>query len=421
MPNDNIFATGLTLDFYESADFEKESGKNTKEDHLIKARNLLRVLMMGWNPNWRTLNSWQTFFAIFSKRDHDLTLALRRAFQHGFQHVFEQLKGSTLNEQQHQQALLFISNCMAFLPFADMTPHEFISIPQYVDNAWRLIEYKVVPIELTPTSGFQKLFLADHDRVFAYGLEPISQLKAEPHLIFMGTTYPAGQGFATTVETDLEAFETAGKKLYRTGHKNITKWLQKQTNKVHVCGTSLGGALSLLVAIDQGNKLSRVDALNPPGLYSPWRKSRFDHWDELTEKPVVFVQKQGSDPVSRFGVWKPDWHILQANPPTDKKGPNQITDHALNYAGFAETTFETINTQLDNQNRKWNNLLLYTMLRSAFYYSIVVPFRYVMVPLYRLISSHKIHLLLTFVLATLLNTNPALLTFLNRKRSAPLS
>ena len=225
----------------------------------------------------------------------------------------------------------------------------------------------------------------------------------------MGTTYPAGQGFATTVNTDLEAFETAGKKLYRSGHKAITNWLDKQhPRKTHVCGTSLGGALSLLVAIDQGNKLSRIDALNPPGLYDPLRKSRFDHWDELTEKPEVYIQKQEGDPVSRFGVWKPDWHLLHVIPPADKRGPNQVTDHALNYAGFADTQFIGIDTKEDNEERKSRNLWMYTILRSGAYYLGMVPYRYLILPTVRSIVNQSLQLAILLPLVVLFYILPVL-------------
>ena len=116
-----------------------------------------------------------------------------------------------------------------------------------------MVDYYVTPIELTPTKGFKKLFVRDHDRVFAYGLEPINHKDAESQLIFMGTTYPAGQGFVPQVKTDLKGFETVGKTLYQCGHQRILAWLLHQKGNVHVCGISLGGSLSLLLAIHLGN------------------------------------------------------------------------------------------------------------------------------------------------------------------------
>ena len=410
MRNGEKYAGGLTLNFIDPAEFENETIGDSEKNDPIKARNLLRVLMNGWNERWTDLLSWRTFKAVFNDRDHKLTKALRHEFQQGFHHVFSQLAGKTLNQLQLNQAQLYLSNCLSYLPFADITPHESLAIPQYLDGQWQMIDYKVVPLELTPTTGFKKLFLAEQDRVFAYGLEPIHQTHADPHLIFMGTTYPAGQGFATTINTDLEAFETAGKKLYRSGHRNITRFLDKQSpKKTHVCGTSLGGALSLLVAIDQGDKLSRVDALNPPGLYHPWRKSRFDHWDEFKQKPEVYVQKQIDDPVSRYGIWKPDWNILSVVPPANRRGPNQLADHALNYAGIADSQFIGVDTHLDNEERRLRTFWHYTVLRSTAYYFGMVPFRHFVLPVVRFTLNHKIQLALMLPLFMLLILSPPLL------------
>ena len=403
------YAGGLELAFFESVDFEKPDA-DSPENPEMAGRNLLRLLMMGWRDDWKDLVSWDVFKAVFSERNHSLTKGLRLAFQQGFTHIYSQLQNKELTTLQHKQAELYLANCLTLLPYADITPYESFAIPQWVNGSWQLVEYKVVPIELTPTSGFTKLFLNNDDRVFAYGLEPINNPDASPHLIFMGTTYPAGQGFHTQVNTDLESFETVGKKLYRSGHANISNWLDKQTKKVRVCGTSLGGSLSLLLAIDQGEKLSRVDALNPAGLYNSWRKSSFDHWDEQTDKPEVFVQKQGNDPVSIFGVWKPDWTILKVTPPANKQGPNAVTDHALNYAGFADTTFTEVDAQADNEERKHRDLWLYTVARSIFYYLVLVPFRYVILPTWRYVFNHKLQLFLTAALFTLFFLVPALAT-----------
>ena len=143
------------------------------------------------------------------------------------------------------------------LPYSDLTPYESFKIPQCVSGHWELVEYQVTPIELTATSNWRHLFIYDHDRIFAYGLTPFFQPKAESHLIFMGTTYPAGQGFLTQIKADAKGIESVGRSLYQTGRERIHQWLEQQENFVHVCGVSLGGSLSLLLAIDKGNyKLS---------------------------------------------------------------------------------------------------------------------------------------------------------------------
>lgn len=402
MAKDDLYAGGLELNFFDPASLVMDNSTVPKEISLNIVRKALSILMMGWpQGDWGALGSWRVFNAVFIERDAELLRYMRLAFQEGFHHIYTQLKDKPLTPAQQRQAEFYLSNCLCILPFADITPFESFEIPQFIDGNWVMVDYKVVPIELTATSGIEKLFINDSDRIFAYGLEPIHQQNADPHLIFMGTTYPAGQGFNMQVHTDLEGFETAGKKIYRTGRHRIAEWIDKQDKKPHVCGVSLGGALSLLTAIDQGNKLSRVDALNPAGLYSPLQKSIEDQWDSFSddEKPAVYIQKQGRDPVSYFGAWKNDWHVLQVNPPTSKQGPNSVTDHALNYAGLADTDFIAVDTNEDNEERKWRNTFVYTLARSFIYYSCIVPFHYVIRPILQYILNHKIQtmLLLSYV------------------------
>lgn len=399
----DTFTGELNLAFFADPNFEEIPAEDSAEKDAIIARNALRILMMGWSSSWQEMISLPILKAIFVERNRGLMRGMREAFQIGFRNIYEQLVIQTedsqtgLTPQKYEQAQLYLSNCLSLLPFSDINPYESISIPQWINGQWQLIEYHVTPIELTPTSGFRKLFLEDEDRVFAYGLEPINSDIAESHLIFMGTTYPAGQGFVTQVATDLKGFNTVGNSLYQSGRKQITKWLDKQ-NQVHVCGLSLGGSLSLLLALDQGNKLSRVDSLNPAGLYDFWIKGHIDNWDNLERKPEVVVQKQGNDPVSAFGVWKNDWNIWHVVPPREKQGPNGFIDHALNYAGFAETQFEKVNPEVDNKEHHIRNFWLYRLGRGLAYYFGIVPYRYLLLPCIRYAKNHKTQLTITVAL-----------------------
>lgn len=417
----NIMAQGLThaggfsLDFFPSHELELESEGRTKQEKAdISARNALRILMMGWRVDWSNLLSLPVISAVFLKRDRALTQGMRLAFQQGFHHIFKQLQNAGINPEQNplefEQVQLYLSNCLALLPFGDINPYESIAIPQWINGSWHMIEYSVHPIELTRTSGFKSLFIQDQDRVFAYGLEPIQNTMAQPHLLFMGTTYPAGQGFWSQIKTDLEGFETAGKQLYRNSHEKIRQWLERQSQKAHVCGISLGGSLSLLLAIHQGEHISRVDALNPPGLYSSWHRSRFDLWDDLQEKPLVIVQKNKIDPVSLFGEWKEDWTVIDVTPPEDKEGPNSTAAHAMNYAGLKDTQFQIVDTQLDNEERRTRNFIFYILTRSFVYYCFFVPYFYVALPIFRFISNNIWTILTTIAIAlglTVLAATPA--------------
>jgi hypothetical protein len=405
IPVNSTFTAELDLKFLPEKDFESTTGLSDNETAPVLVRNLLRLLMMGWTESWTSLISLSVLHAVFIERNSEYLREMRAAFQKGFYELFKQLKDQNFTLEQAEQIQLYLSNCLSLLPYSDLTPYEFISIPQCIDGQWEMVEYTVKPIELTDG------YLLDSDRVFAYGLAPMFQRKAESHLIFMGTTYPAGQGFIPQVKTDSKGFESVGKTLYRSGRAKIHQWLEAQPNTIRGCGTSLGGSLCLLLATDRGNyRLSRVDALNPAGLHDAWSKSRFDYWDELTYKPQVIVQKQGNDPVSYFGLWKKDWEILHVVPPSDKKGPNGIWDHILNYAGLKGTQLTSIDPELDNATRSTRNFWLFSVGRGALYYCLMVPYYYLIRPIgYFLLKNWPLLILLP---ALGLNAHLALSGFL---------
>ena len=383
IPPQGHFSGGLELDFFPRDSLHE---CENADDPLSIAKHAFSILMMGWpqKKTWGNLVFPRTIRAVLLKRDHELMRHARLAFQEGFIHLQQQLCNRDFSLEQQQQIEFYLSNCLCILPFADLNPYESISIPQYINNTWIMVEYKVAPIELTATQGIEQALLEDNDRVFAYGLSPLQNFLATPHLIFMGTTYPAGQGLRSQLRADMNGFQTAGELLYKNSRHRISEWISQQEKKPHVCGLSLGGTLSLLVAIDQGDQISRVDALNPAGLHPHLLRSTHDKWSTLNPKPQVYIQKQGNDPVSRYGYWKEDWQILHVNPPASKKGPNALADHALNYAGFAETTFTKIDARQDNHQRRWRNRLIYTFARGLLYYSIILPYYYFIQPLFRL-------------------------------------
>ena len=120
--------------------------------------------------------------------------ASRVFFSEGFKRICAQLNrldpsDTPLEDAQHQQSRIFIHNALSLFAFADLNPYEFISVPQRINGEWQLVDYKVVPIELTPTSGIEKLFIWEADRVFAHGLEPIACDQAEPHLFLQELHY----------------------------------------------------------------------------------------------------------------------------------------------------------------------------------------------------------------------------------------
>ena len=360
--------------------------------------NLIQLLMQSWEPEtFSKLVCWELFWHLFISRNESLLVELHEQYQIGLNHVFDKLSNTPEIDPQCDQVQFFLSNCLSKLPFFSKLEQP-IYYPQYIEGKWVQVTYNIVPIELTATSGFEKLFISDNDRVYAYGLEPEGKFStAERHLLFLGTTYPTGQGFITQINTDLEAFETAGNKIYKSGLQRILDWIElKPGNKPHVHGLSLGGALSLMLAIEHGDKLSRVDALNPPGLYNYTFNNHNDKWDELKSKPPVYIQKQGNDPVSAFGVWKEDFKVYQILPTV--KPTYGLGDHNGCYVGSKSTRIIPVNPITDNQERTWRNRCIYVGFRAFISYIFVLPVHYFIRPAILYIWNYKIQLALISLL-----------------------
>lgn len=405
MPDyDHVIPGGLILDFFPP---EHTYGEKLFEsaDPDIRARALtrkaLRILMMGWqDADWEGLDAPDMLETVFLKKNPQMIRAMHAEFQAGLYHVFTQLEGKTFTPEEELQAQIYLSNLLCILPFTGLNPYQPVEIPQLVNGAWQMVQYEVTPIELTPTTGLRKaLYVYDIDRVFAYGLEPVNCADALPHILFKGTTYPADEGHFWQMYTNLEGFQTPGYDLYENGRERITAFLDKQMQqgkKTCVEGMSQGGILSLLLKVDQGEKVGWTYGLNASGLFDSWFVMHRDRWDELSEedKKNVYITSQGDDWISSVGVLKKEWNFFKVWAPDDKKGPNSLVDHALNYAGFSETRFEPVeNVEAENNSRTTRNNLLYVM-RGLAYYSTVVPVFYVIFPILRYMWYHPMQTLL---------------------------
>ncbi|MCC5792944.1 MAG: hypothetical protein JJT82_10115 [Legionellaceae bacterium] len=390
MPEEHLYAGGLQLNFLETATLESDEGVSPDEAASMWTRNVWRYLMMGWQEQWDPLISRRSLQAVFIRHDPTLISKLGIEFKKGLRYIAEQLQAqqekAPLTDPQHRQAELYLANCLAYLPYIEPVENEPLAIPRYYDNRWQLVDYRIDVIELTDSSIQDSVFLSARDRVYAFGLRPCSQPMARAILVLPGTTYPAGQGFLSHLDADFDAFYGTGEQLYLGAKQRLLQWAQQCATKPQVLGCSLGGAMALKMAVDMGNILSRVDAINPVGLYMAYPKSSHsDHWEDFKpeEQPKVVVQRQVDDIISTFGEWKKEWLLLQSDTPPGYAGPNGVINHALNLAGSAETRYRTLDPMNDNKQRFWRNVLFYHVLRSAFYCMVIAPVRFFILPVIR--------------------------------------
>lgn len=372
---------GLDLKFFNDNLFETE---NSDEVDVI-ARNTLRVLLMGGSPQWKNLITMKVFKAVFIERNFELAKALRGAFQIGIRNVFTQLQDATLTESQIKQANAYINTCLMYTGYFELNPYEILALPQYIDDKWVMVNYIIDHIKLTPDSYIPK------DEIYISCYTPIDNPKAPAILGIPGTTFPQGQGFISTIEADLEPFQTPGQKLFERGLPKIERWLDQQDiqgHKVQVIGTSLGGAIGLLIACEFPEKIAKVYAFNPPGIYAfNKRPKQFSKLDNAQIIPEVNVFLQNNDEVSKFGLLHERWNAYRVIPPQDKLPGHRVADHVVSYLGFAESQFIPIDIELHNKIYNIRNIVWYTCIRAIFSFFIFKPFRHIALPLIRFIDN----------------------------------
>ena len=242
------------------------------------------------------------------------------------------------------------------------------------------MDYRIEPIELTPTSGFvSHFFLDDADRVFACGLSPIHNDQAQSLLIFQGTTFPQGQGFGGIALTRDLPGTMVGEVLFRCGYGRLHDWLMQQSDAgIKVTGHSLGGSLSLLMAMAFPHRVSLANALCPAGQLFRFNANHplFGEWEKLAAEqpgalPRVIVQRQQGDPVSTLGHWKKQWQVLRVIQ-SYSQSPlllNWYVAHASNYQGMPGSENIVIDTEQDDRRcgRVFANCFIYGVMRGLLY------------------------------------------------------
>lgn len=380
MSNTPPAINGLELNFFPNKQFESQQPNNI--DAL--ARNILRALFMGGNPEWKKLITMRTLNAIFMERDFELAKAFRGAFQQGMNNIYDELKDTTLKPEQINQANAYINTCLMYAGYFESSPFETLNIPQFINNKWEQVKYTISHIKLTANTN------SNSDDIYASCLEPLDK-KAPAIMIVPGTTYPQGQGFFSALEADLEPFKTPGEDLVKKSSAKIKRWLDIQRNKglqTHVTGTSLGGAVALLMSMEFPEEIDKVYALNPPGIYSFInRPKKFDELDKLQRLPEVNVFLQNNDEVSKFGYLYEKWNAYRVIPPEDVKSNNVVVDHVVLYTGFKDTQFNPLDIVEHNKSYKFRNVIWYAGIRSIFSFFIFKPFMYVLLPLIRFIDN----------------------------------
>lgn len=157
--------------------------------------------------------------------------------------------------------------------------------------------------DLFPVPFEGKFLVYEVDYVFnmgsgipAYGL--ISK-EGPPLLIFRGSEFAFNARGRETLKANLDA-EGPGYKMYLGIREELKRWLQKQNEKAHVFGFSLGGILSAYALILDPTFFAKGIAFNMPGI----SKKMLRMWNLLPidERPQFQVYVNRGDGVSKVGL-----------------------------------------------------------------------------------------------------------------------
>lgn len=258
----------------------------------------------------------------------------------------------------------FLGNILALIPYSYPHEGEIFNIPCLdANNNCRQVNYRTQVIELTPNHS--PILITP---ISALGFLPVNDQQAPPVLSFLGTTYPAGNGFIATVLADFTPNMSVGEHVYKESKGIIDNWFKNNKN-AHVVGLSLGGAMAFHTLSDHHADISRADIYNPPGLYEHcWKGKSFD-----TGCPIN-IYRQPGDVVSQMGFWPTGDQVKIYNIIPHQQG---ITEgmpraHIQAFSGCEKVTFLKSDPKVENKSffRKFLVFLHLYIGPFLFYYPI---------------------------------------------------
>lgn len=240
----------------------KVNFKSTEDDQDSKG---ILSFLLGHDSllsNWNDLKLLQS---VFIEPDKDLLRKAQQELQNALNAAWDRLQ---IDEDAESLVEAFIGHVLSIVPYTYPEPKMNLTIPMKIEGSWKQCSYTITEkLQLTPAALCSP--------IVAYALES----KEGPALLsFLGTTYPAGEGFAATLLTDSTPFCSVGKGAYWLGKEKIQSWIDKQSG-VQLYGLSLGGAMAFHTLRDHKAKILSLYAYNPPGLY-PWE------WSEAYSQPI---------------------------------------------------------------------------------------------------------------------------------------
>lgn len=299
---------------------------------------------------------------VFYETSPEFLTSFQKELQHALIYAFN-------NRESTNETLftLFIHQTLSLLPFAYPKKGFEIQIPVNGEEGWELQTYTL-----------DKRF--ELGNPFLLSPMPAYGLKSEngpPMLIFMGTTYPAGEGFLGTLLSDFTPGHSVGSLPFHSAKEEIEIWLEENP-EASAMGISLGGAFSLHAAKTFGQKISKVYAYVPPGLY----QKEVDAFKESeTEINVVF---QDGDFVSTLGFLPEGKNVHLYNVVEEEKA-NPLSAHARIFLSGEKIKVFEKDPQEENQRPGRKLLTRLHLVSSPIVFLCILPL-YLVASLFKLIN-----------------------------------
>ena len=325
-------------------------------------QSMMRALLHG-NKLSRDVLTSNAVKAVLINNTHDdslLITAFRNELQRELIHLAQTPPTS---EKEELLWRAYTGNILALLPFCYPKREYSISIPILIKNelnetVCELVDYEIEELDL--------FYNKKCTPMKALGLTAKNGI-SPPILSFSGTTYPGGEGFATTLLADFTPNKSVGQIIYERNHLTIDSWL-KDKKGVHAVGASLGGALVFHTLHEHHEKLARIDAYNPPGLYP-------GQWiNELSEDCSINIWCQDGDIVKKLGAWPTDPHVsLYLTFSHQKHLETLLNSHARVFYGCRNISILKIDPKVENEDP---NRLFLTKLHKNFSWILNISFKF---------------------------------------------
>jgi hypothetical protein len=258
------------------------------------------ALLQDPTTNLSELLNYPVFYSTFIKKDPFLFDAFRLRLQNELLNMKDEFNSLSLEEQalvKHR-----VDSLLSFYSYTEPKTGDYISLPDLSSDPIKFYDFCVQRIYLTKDD-----YLSPYT---CYGLIPPKGCPLPARIVFPGTTFLTANGFTQALLGDSALGGGVGYILYWQGAEPLQDWINNQYDQteqpVHICGQSLGGAMSMQAYIHQPNKVS-FTALNPPFLsnaeYKAYQKSM-----ALAGSPIVetnTIIHHVLDPISKTGHWFP--------------------------------------------------------------------------------------------------------------------